>query len=267
MAEYKELIRGDTLEGWKVMPRGLGVMQEGSEQWKTAWEHKGLWTIADGVIEGRQDPPGCGYGSYLVSEETYGDFELILEAKPDWPADTGIYLRATEDGFMGYQVLLDHRKSGSIGGFYGNSIGGFHAINWNVDAEYDETGKATRLIIEDPATTIEPIHDWKREMLTYSITGEEFLRVWKWDDWNEFRIVCRGAFPEITTYINGVKVASVDMSKTEEHFFKDKAAQLTRGHIAFEVHDNDPGMGKARWGEEAACRWRKVRIREIGRES
>ena len=66
-----------------------------------------------------------------MSEETFEDFELIYEAKPDWPADTGVYIRADETGTCGYQILLDHRKSGSIGGFYGNAIGGFHAINWH----------------------------------------------------------------------------------------------------------------------------------------
>ena len=264
MSEFKNLIHGDTLEGWKIYPRGLAAMEEGSEQWKEAWQHPGQWTNVDGVIEGRQDPPGCGFGSYLVSEGVYGDFELVLEAKPDWPADTGIYLRASDEGSIGYQVLLDHRKSGSIGGYYGNSIGGFHAINWNVDADYDENGVATGIKIEDPETTIEPIHQWKRDLLTYKITGEEFLKIWKWNDWNEFRIVCKGEYPVIETYINGAKVAAVDMSTADEgHFFREKASQLRKGRIAFEVHDNDPGMGKARWGETAACRWRNVRIREL----
>ena len=28
----------------------------------------------------------------------------------------------------GFQVLVDHRKSGLIGGYFGNGIGGFHAV-------------------------------------------------------------------------------------------------------------------------------------------
>ena len=32
----------------------------------------------------------------------------------------------------------------------------------------------------------------------------------------------------------------------------------TRGHIAFEIHDNDPRMGEARWAPNAACRWRNI---------
>ena len=178
MSEFRPLLKDNSLEGWKIYPRGILRYKEGTPEYENAWAHKGQWTIRDGVLEGRQDPPGCGLGSYLVSEETFENFELIYEAKPDWPADTGVYIRADETGTCGYQILLDHRKSGSIGGFYGNAIGGFHAINWNVDADLDEDGNAIAIKIEDPATTLEPITPDKPAMLSYKITGEEFMKVW-----------------------------------------------------------------------------------------
>ena len=59
-----------------------------------AAEHPAVWTVEDGAIVGRQDSPGSGWGGYLVSERTFGDFELLLEAKPDWPADTGVMVRS-----------------------------------------------------------------------------------------------------------------------------------------------------------------------------
>ncbi len=62
-------------------------------------------------------------------------------------------LRATKLGSQGYQVLLDHRKSGNIGGFYGNGIGRFHAINFNVDVTRDAADRPIGLRLEDPATT------------------------------------------------------------------------------------------------------------------
>ncbi len=263
--EFRPLFKPDSLDGWRVYPRGLSQLAPGSEKYAEALKHPGLWTVQNGVVEGRQDPPGCGFGSYLVSEEVFGDFELIYEARPDWPADTGVYVRASEDGCVGYQILLDHRKSGSIGGFYGNAIGGFHAINWNVDADLDADGNALRIKIEDPATTLEPITPDKPALLTYKISGQEFLKLWKWNDWNEFRVVCKGLLPSLTTFINGVKVAAIDMAGVcSPKFLRDKAEALgAKGHISFEVHDNDPKMGEARWGKTAACRWRNVRIREL----
>ena len=264
MCEFRNLLQENSLEGWKIYPRGILRYQPGTPEYANAWAHKGQWTVRDGILEGRQDPPGCGLGSYLVSEETFEDFELIYEAKPDWPADTGVYIRADETGTCGYQILLDHRKSGSIGGFYGNAIGGFHAINWNVDAEYDAEGNAVGIRIEDPATTLEPITPDKPAMLQYKISGGEFLKTWKWADWNEFRVLCVGRYPVITTWINGVKTAKIDMNQVDAaHFNREAADRLgTRGHISLEVHDNDR-IGEARWGKNAATRFRNIRIREL----
>jgi hypothetical protein len=77
--------------------------------------------------------------------------------KPDWPADTGVMVRRRPDSWEGFQVLVDHRKSGSIGGFYGNGTGGFHAVPFLLDATYDNEGRPIGLIVEDPTTTLEPM--------------------------------------------------------------------------------------------------------------
>ncbi len=267
------LFDGRTTAGWHAVPRTV------APQWPTEpmpdipepdgsriAAHTGRWTVEDGAIVGRQDPPGSGLGAYLVSDETFEDFELTFEARPDWPADTGIMVRATPIGSQGYQILLDHRKSGNIGGFYGNGIGRFHAINFQVDVERDASGKATGMKLEDPTTTIEPITDLKRSLLTYAASGETFMRAWKWDDWNEFRITVRGELPVISTAINGTRIAEIDVSKMPAASFDPEGtrALLGRsGHIAFEVHDNDPNIGDERWGRAAACRWRNIRLRRL----
>ena len=118
------------------------------------------------MIVGRQDPDHPGWGGYLVSDETFGDFELELEMWPDWPADTGVMLRRQDESWEGFQVLVDHRKSGSIGGFFGNGVGGFHAVPFVLDVERDQSGRPVGLIEEDPATSQEPITDDKQRLLT-----------------------------------------------------------------------------------------------------
>ena len=50
-------------------------------------QNRGVWEINDGAVIGGQ-VPGSIAGSYLISEQTYGDFELTLEANPDFPIDT-----------------------------------------------------------------------------------------------------------------------------------------------------------------------------------
>lgn len=271
--KFVELFDGMSLKGWHAVPRVPAPPRPGADKpeldpsiAERVLAHKGRWTVEEGAICGRQDPPGSGLGAYLVSDDTFGDFELIFEARPDWPADTGIMLRATPIGSQGYQVLLDHRKSGNIGGFYGNGIGRFHAIKFNVDVNRDPTGRPTGIKIEDPATTLEPITGIKPTLLTKAASGEDFLAAWKWDDWNEFRITVRGALPVITTFINGALVAEMDAGRLPVEIFDPEGTLALlgeRGHIAFEVHDNDPLMREERWAPGAACRWRNIRLRAL----
>ena len=271
-SDFTPIFDGESLNGWHATPRlpvprvpGDPPIDVASEAYRRAAATTGKWTVEDGAIVGRQDPPGSGLGGYIVSDGVYGDFELTFEAKPDWPADTGVLVRATNEGTRGFQILLDHRKSGNIGGFYGNGIGGFHAINFTLDAVYID-GKPSGLALEDPATTLEPMTPDKPALLSYGASGSTFLSAWKWGQWNEFRIRVEGDYPKITNWINGVLIASIDTG-TMRHSSHDPNAVLAllgrKGHIAFEVHDNDPRMGEARWAPHAACRWRNIRVKQL----
>lgn len=272
-APFVPIFDGKSLQGWHAVPRlpvarapGQPGPDVSSENYLRAAQTSGRWTVEDSAIVGRQDPPGSGYGGYLLSDGVYGDFELVFEARPDWPADTGILVRTTALGSQGFQILLDHRRSGNIGGMYGNGIGGFHGIAFTLDAERDEHGRPSGLRLEDPSETIEPMTPDKPALLDYAATGEQFLAAWKWDEWNEFRIRVEGASPRIAVHINGVKISEMDTEKLRHPLYDAAAVRELlgpKGHIAFEVHDNDPGMGDERWGPNSACRWRNIRIREL----
>lgn len=271
---FKPIFDGHTLDGWHAVPRRPAPIRPGGEPWQVLsaermaqiMAHTGRWTVEDGAICGRQDPDGSGLGAYLLSDDVYGDFELVFEARPDWPADTGVVLRATDIGSQGYQVLIDHRKSGNIGGYYGNGIGGFHAINFALEVARDAAGTPTGLILEDPATTIEPLTPIKRTLLTQAADGHTFLSTWKWNDWNEFHITIAGEVPRLTTRINGVLIAEMDARRLPADLYDPAAVHALlglKGRIALEVHDNDPIVGGDRWGHGAASRWRNIRLREL----
>jgi hypothetical protein len=275
---WRDLFDGTTLSGWHPRPRVYGSLWPGGPQLhertpgvlpdynERAEEHPAVWTVEDGAIVGRQDPDHPGWGGYLVTDETFGDVELELEMRPDWPADTGVMLRKRDRTWEGFQVLVDHRQSGSIGGFYGNGVGGFHAVPYVLDVESDDSGRPTGLVEEDPASSQEPITDDKRRLLTRAGRADDFLAAWRWADWNHLRIRCVGTKPVITTWVNDVLVAEVDLG-TMRHPQYDSDAVLgvlgPRGHLALEVHDNDPHFGESRWGRGAACRWRGIRVRTL----
>jgi hypothetical protein len=275
---FESLFDGISLAGWHAVPREFGTLFPGGPTMREVWPtmpsdyeaeaaaHPAKWTVEEGALVGRQAPAGSGYGGYLVTDDTFGDFELSLEMKPDWPADTGVMIRRRPDTWHGFQVLVDHRKSGTIGQFFGNGLGSFHAVSFNVDVARGADGEPIGLVEDDPATTIEPITEAKRAALEYGATAAEFLEAWQFGDWNELRIRCVGRIPRITTWINGVPIGQLDASRPLAPDYDPEAvADLLgpRGHIAIEVHDNDPAMGEARWGVGAACRWRNIRIAEV----
>ncbi|NQX13792.1 DUF1080 domain-containing protein [Microbacteriaceae bacterium VKM Ac-2855] len=275
---YRPLFDGESLTGWRTIPRIYGTVYPGGPALSEIFAERGItppvdpelhppiWTVEDGVLVGEQDAPGSGYGGYLITEDTFGDFDLSIEMRPDWPADTGIMLRRQRDSWEGFQVLVDHRPSGGIGGFFGNGLASFSAVPFAVDVRRDESGAPVALIADDPENSVEPVTPEKIARLSYAAAVEELLAVWRFADWNELRIRCvGGALPVITTWINGVKIAELDTTTLDspDYVAADVAALLgERGHIALEVHDNDDMFGEARWGVGAACRWRNIRIRE-----
>lgn len=278
---FTPLFDGSTLAGWYSVPRVYGTEYPGGPLLLERFEALGLtppvdpekhparWFAEDGVLVGGQDTPGSGYGGYLVTERAYGDFELVLEMRPDWPADTGVMLRRRPDSWEGFQVLVDHRPSGGIGGFFGNGLASFSAVPFAVDVALDADGRPAGLVADNPATSVEPVTEEKRARLTYAADVGDFLKAWRWDGWNELRIRCVGALPVITTWINGIKIAELDTASLDSPNYNpsDVLEVLgTRGHIALEVHDNDSMFGEARWGKGAQCRWRNIRIRELDRE-
>lgn len=62
-----------------------------------------LCIVEGGVLIMKQNP--FGQGGLLMTDKTYKDFELYLEANPDADFNSGIFLRSTESG-SGYQVEL-----------------------------------------------------------------------------------------------------------------------------------------------------------------
>ncbi|MDR1799359.1 MAG: DUF1080 domain-containing protein [Bifidobacteriaceae bacterium] len=270
---WREIFNGRDLTGWRPIPRIPAPMWPGGPYHQDVYPGymekcattSGRWEVIDGAIVGGQEPPGCGLGGYLLSEEVFGDFELTYDIKPDWPADTGVLVRATEMGTQGLQILCDHRQSGGIGGFYGNGTGSFHALAFNIDAVRDADGRPVGLKIESPQETREPVTDAKKALLSYAAQPEEFLAAWRWGDWNTFKVRCVGKYPVLTSWVNGVKLYQLDTGAMDwPTYDRDAVATLLgrAGHIALEVHDNDPGLGAGRWGPGAVVRWRHLAVRE-----
>ena len=66
------------------------------------------------TIVGAQETPDIG--SYLVTEEIFSDFEVEIEARPDWPADTGVLVRTNEQGNIGFLCAFHYSVRSALAG-------------------------------------------------------------------------------------------------------------------------------------------------------
>ncbi len=271
---WRPLFDGKTLDGWRAIHRlpaarhpGARSPSESDPRYRKALQGKGDWKVIEEAITGGQDPPGSGVGGYLISNEKFADFELSLEANPDWGVDTGVMIRATSMGSQGFQVLVDHREGGNIGAFYGNGIGGFNTRWFGFKGKKDSTGAVvgmTPVSYQD----LDPQSDPGKSAASWSAGPDAFFETWRFGEWNEIRVRCEGRLPKISTWINGKKMAAVDAAnmKAEGYDAEAVAALLGRaGHIAFEVHNSGgvDRLGEERWLPGRVCRWRRIRVRKL----
>ncbi len=111
-AGFESIFDGKMLDGWHVSA------QSGHSR---ASKNKtgGRWVVEDGAIVGSQDIPGNG--GIVITDDKYGDFEVVLEMNNDFVPDSGLFLRSTEKG-QAYQYMIDYHANGNLAGVYGEGL-------------------------------------------------------------------------------------------------------------------------------------------------
>ena len=155
---------------------------------------------------GSQDKPGNG--GILITDKSYGDFEIALEMRNDFGPDSGLFLRSTEKG-EAYQAMIDYHPHGNLMGIYGEGLsGGISASNFQ---------------FREAVTDISAVHGAN----PLPVKPEGWPSFWKHGEWNELRARIAGNPPHITTWIGGTKWME----------WTDTAKRLAdRGGIALQVH-------------------------------
>ncbi|HEY1064694.1 MAG TPA: DUF1080 domain-containing protein, partial [Pirellulales bacterium] len=106
------LFDGKSLDGWHKNPQKIGHGTGGD------------WQVEEGVITGGQDPPASGNGGIILTDQTFHDFEVSVDLKPDWGICSGFFLRSSDRGEC-VQVMVDYHDAGNVGHIYGEGTGGF----------------------------------------------------------------------------------------------------------------------------------------------
>jgi len=233
---YISLFDGKTLNGWHKNPKRVGHGTGGH------------WFVENGEIVGEQDPPGSGNGGILLTDRKFRNFELLIDMKPSWGVCSGLFLRSNNRGQC-FQMMVDYHDRGNVGHIYGEGTGALNNRPFSVFGIYDKQKKLTRL-------TTKP--NPEQPPKAYSISGADWAKVWKLNDWNRAKVRVVGNPPKITTWINGVKISEFDGNTfPQKRYRKDKVAQLLgpEGRIAVQVH------GGKTWPVGGQCRWKNIKIK------
>lgn len=241
--EFTPLFDGESLEGWHTNREPIGHGDGGR------------WTVENGAIVGQQDPPGSGNGGILLTDETFDDFELLLDVDPDWGPDSGVFLRSTPTGEC-YQVYVDYHDDAIIGFIYGEGLGGWRTEPFRYDGVLDD-GELVDLSMK----SFEHFEGYRDHLPEYYCTPNEWREAWEINEYNTIRIRCVGEYPTITTWINGTRICKWDASKNENpEFDREEALDVLGrdGHIALQVHG-----GSDWWPAGSKIRWKNIKVREI----
>ena len=219
---FESIFDGRTLKGWHVSTK------TGHSR---ASDHKtgGKWVVEDGAIIGSQDIPANG--GIIITDETFGNFEVALEMKNDFGPDSGLFLRSTEDG-KAWQAMIDYHSGGNLMGIYGEGLGGKpHVRNYSFKEKVTEI--TTQPTGEPP--------------VAFPILPDAWPSFWRHGQWNELRARIVGNPPHITTWINGVKI--MEWKETE-------LRHPDKGGIALQVH----GGGNH---TDEFVRYRNIRVKRL----
>jgi 3-keto-disaccharide hydrolase len=238
------LFDGHSLQGWHKPPKRIGHGTGGH------------WFVKDGLLVGEQDPPGSGNGGLLLTDEKFGDFELEIDMRPDWGPDTGVFFRCTDEG-SGFQMYVDYHKAGNVGHLRGEMPGAFAMKPFQIFAQLGPDGKPAGFTTRpDPRA-----EKWPPGVYEYSCTPEQWIKAWRVNDWNTGRIRCTGKYPQITTWINELKVCHWDGETSPmPGYDKERVFALLgrEGSIGLQIHG-----GKAMWPLGTVCRWRNIKITRL----
>ena len=189
--EEQQLFNGTDLTGWDGAP--------------------GWWHVEDGALTAESTPQKpCTKCNYLIWKGGRpGDFELTADFRISKGANSGIQIRSeTRPDWDTWGYQADMTGDGGLVGFIYHHQRGL-IVGRGERVTFTAEGKRQAEKIGDP---------------------KELIKGYKVEDWNTYRIVCRG--PEITLYVNGVLMSQV----TDRH----PTLAASSGIIALQMHPGPP---------------------------
>ncbi|MFN8006299.1 MAG: DUF1080 domain-containing protein [Terriglobia bacterium] len=220
---FRYLFNGKNLKGWHKNPTKIHHGTGGS------------WTVVNGAIVGQQDPPGSGNGGILLTDQKFGNFEVIFEVKPTWGMDSGFFLRSTEMGQC-YQIMVDYYENGDVGEIYRERLDGMTNRTFLLEGVFSDAQKKTLVAVN----AVQAPRNDKGAGGRPFFKLEDWPHIWKINDWNTIRAKVEGNPPHIVSYINGTLVTDYTSEKKFEGTLED------RGYLGLAGSRRRPGEKTSR---------------------
>lgn len=161
---FKPLFNGKNLKGWHV----------------SRTTHQGTtpnFYVEDGAIVASQQP--FGQGGILLTDQSFGDFELYMEIKIDSFANGGVFLRSNEGG-AAYQIelvlpgntgyLLGERIPVSVPGNATKLSEVWKAGDWN-SFRIRMTGEIPKITLWINGVEMYSVQQTKNDFIAGAVTG------------------------------------------------------------------------------------------------
>ena len=189
--EAVSIFNGKDLAGWEGAP--------------------GWWTVEEGALTAQSIPEKpCKECNYLVWKGGQpANFELTCDFRLSASANSGVQIRSeTRPNWDTFGYQADMTGDGGLVGYV------YHHQRGLIAARGERV-----TIAADGKKEVQKIGD-----------SAELLKNFKKEDWNRYRIICRG--PDITLYVNGVLMCQITDN--------DASTAAKSGIIALQMHPGPP---------------------------
>jgi len=225
-SDFQSIFDGRTLKGWHASAQ---TGHSGASGHKSG----GRWVVENGAIVGSQDIPGNG--GILLTDEQFGDFEVVLEMNNDFGPDSGLFLRSAEDG-TSYQAMIDYHVGGNLMGLYGEERLGARPNLRNFT--FLDRPERIKLVTEVNGV---------RVPVPFPMPLEDWPKFWRHGQWNDLRARIVGNPPHVTTWVKGVMF--MDWTESEKR-------HPDKGGIGLQLH----GGGNF---TKQYVRYRNIRVKRL----
>ncbi len=252
---FVTIFNGKNLKGWW---EGCGSTH--SDLDKT---NGGIWLVdsANGLLFANQNTNGAG--SVLMTNKSYGNYELVFDLWPSFGNDAGVFNRVTAAGNC-YQTGIDYLSGSSVGGVYFE--GGYTGGGRNVDPYVFGSTRTTITIGTNSNSTnrLDTITKLYGTPLDYGCpaTGcgpANWTAMWDTGGWNQMRVQFFGTGASALNKVhNFAWIRKLGASKW---------IPTVRDSVQFNTPANPVGIQihgtTAQWGNRNGNWYRNIKIRPL----